>query len=60
MESRPKGSRECLWGEAMKLGKNRSIYFSYKRSDVHSPALQDYEYALSWTISAFKKKEVNL
>ena len=42
----------------MKIGKNRSIYFTYKRSDVHSPALQDYEYALSWTISAFKKKEV--
>lgn len=42
----------------MKIGKGRSIYFTYKRSDVNSPALQDYEYALSWTISAFKKKEV--
>ncbi len=42
----------------MKIGKGRSIYFTYKRSDVKSPALSDMEYALSWTISIFKKKEV--
>ena len=58
MESRPKSSRECLWGEAMKLGKKRSIHFTYTRSDVHSPALSDMEYALSWRISLFKMKEV--
>ena len=58
MESRPKGSRECLWGKAMKLGKKRSINFRYRRSDVHSPPLSDMEYALSWTISLFKMKEV--
>tara|TARA_R100000329_G_C7436226_1_gene153351 strand:- start:204 stop:335 length:132 start_codon:yes stop_codon:yes gene_type:complete len=41
----------------MKLGKKRSINFRYKRANVHSPALSDMEYALSWTISLFKMKE---
>ena len=40
----------------MKLGKDRSIYFTYKRHDIHSPALNDFEYVLSWEISLFKKK----
>ncbi len=41
----------------MKIGKGRSINFRYTRSNVHSPALSDMEYALSWTISLFKKKK---
>jgi len=41
----------------MKIGKSRSIYFSYKRGNVHTPALSDYQYVLSWKISLFKKKK---
>ena len=41
----------------MKIGKGRSIYFTYRRGDVHSPALSDMEYALSWRIDLFKKKK---
>jgi hypothetical protein len=41
----------------MKIGKGRSIYFTYTRSNCNVPALSDMEYALSWRIDIYKKKK---
>jgi hypothetical protein len=41
----------------MKIGKRRSIYFRYTRSNCNVPMLSDLEYAVSWRLSIIKKKE---